>query len=367
MTKPGADNSIGSQRAITLADIAARCGLSVTAAAWAMRGKRPQVSEETIARVQAAARELGYDPSRHDGARRLALRRVGIESLNHQVALLVPAIFHETNYHIMLFRGVADILAPERYGMLTVFPLDNSVEQLPESFVRGELDGIIVLGAMEGNQQLIEELRGRDGFGARPVVCLTTQLPGCASVLLDDYAGGYALADHLLHLGHRALLVHDGMDFRSAQRRLGVQAACRDRGLDPDRHLHCYPWHSNDLSLSETELLDLLRRYPEVTGILGPDDLDTRDIADCLQRAGYRIPEDYSLTGFDDTDALLNERRENILTTVRVPVREAGQIAARHLLDCIVRQAPPATISVPVSLVVRASTAPPLCDCSDSR
>jgi LacI family transcriptional regulator len=179
-------------------------------------------------------------------------------------------------------------------------------------------------------------------------------------VLLDEYAGGYALGAHLLALGHRRLFIHDGSDYRAAQRRLGVQAAFTDQRLDPGQSLIPYPWHGDALAESGQRLLALLRRHPQVTGLIGPDDLDAGEIARCLQRAGYRIPADYSLTGYDDTDALHNDHGENILTTVRVPLRAAGQRAAQCLLD---RIADPTldtpAVTLPVSLIVRTSTAPP--------
>ena len=346
-------------RAVKLADVAAQCGLSTAAVSWALRGIRAQVSAETIDRVQAAARELGYDPARHTSARRLAMRRMGVEVLNHLVALLVPTVFHETNYHILMFRGVMDVFTPARYGLLTACPTENTLSALPETFIRGELDGLIVLGALEGSLGLVETLRRHEGFGQRPIVSLTIETAGCSAVLFDDYAGGYALADHLLALGHRHLLVHDGRDFRATQRRLGVLAAYADRQLDPRTYLTEYPWHNDNPLRSGDRLLALLPRQPHITAILGPNDLDTGHIWRRLQGAGYRIPHDYSLVGFDDTDPILDAHGANQLTTVHAPLREAGQIAAQHLLDRITGQAAATTITVPLSLVVRASTAPP--------
>jgi DNA-binding LacI/PurR family transcriptional regulator len=303
---------------------------------------------------------MGYDPTRHHAARRLVMRRMGIESLNHVVGLLVPPIFHETNFHILLFRGVMDILTPARFGLLTACVTDTTLASLPDSFIRGELDGLMVLGALEHSQSLITALHQHDGFGARPTVSLTIPLTGCSHVLFDEHAGGYQLGMHLLGLGHRYLLMHDGTDYRVAQRRVGLHAAFAEYGLDPGRCIYEYPWHVEDTVAPGERLLALLRQHPRVTGIIGPNDRDALAIARCLQSAGYRIPDDYSLAGYDDTDVLLNDHSENILTTVQVPLREAGQAATHCLLARL--EGPPDTPTstvLPVSLAVRRSTGAP--------
>ncbi len=346
-------------RAVTLAVVAARSGVSLTAASKALRGMRPYVSEETIARVQAAAQELGYDPSRHQAARRLAMRRTGTETINHMVGLLLPPIFHETNYHILLFRGVMDVLNPARFGALTCCETGDNLTALPIAFNQGEVDGLIVLGAPDTYHGVISALRRHDGFRQRPIVTLTTPSPGCSSVLLDDQAGGYALGLHLLGLGHRHLLVPEGTAYEAVQRRAGLEQAYTDRGLEPGAYLVEFPWHGDALSGSEAQLQGLLPQHPQVTAIVAANDDNACQIARFLWRHGARIPDDYSLTGFDDCEALLNERGENILTTVRAPLREAGQTAAQLLLDRIAGRAPSdRTVTLPVALVPRASTAP---------
>ena len=219
---------------------------------------------------------------------------------------------------------------------------------------------------MEGAGDLLNALRAHPGFGAAPVLSLSIELPGCAAVLLDDYGGGLALGRHLLGLGHRNFLTHDGHDYRAIQRRQGFHAALGECGLQPESHCVPYTWHSSSLgqppSPSAGPFLQLVQAHPEVTCVVGSNDPDACEIAGHLQRAGYEIPGDLSLTGYDDTDALLDQGGTNMLTTVRVELREAGRVGAKRLLKQIHGHAEDfaaTRVTLPADLVARRSTAPP--------
>ena len=67
----------------------------------------------------------------------------------------------------------------------------------------------------------------------------------------------------------------------------------------------------------------------------------------------------FSLVGFDDTNPMFNARGQNILTTVRLPLRQVGRRAARLLIRQVNRQISAVTqLSLPATLIVRGSTAP---------
>ncbi len=89
---------------------------------------------------------------------------------------------------------------------------------------------------------------------------------------------------------------------------------------------------------------------------------DPSAIHACLQldHAGYRVPAEISVVGFDDTDPLLDSDGRNLLTTVRTPLRELGGAAARLLLEGL--EAPDQSdreITLSPTLVIRGSTAAP--------
>ena len=75
---------------------------------------------------------------------------------------------------------------------------------------------------------------------------------------------------------------------------------------------------------------------------------------------GWRIPEDISLIGHDDSDSLLAMNGENILTTVSLPLEELGRVTADQLVRKIHGHIPDVSKQIlPVTLTLRATTAPP--------
>lgn len=94
------------------------------------------------------------------------------------------------------------------------------------------------------------------------------------------------------------------------------------------------------------------------TAIVAGNDVIALGVLEAIKDAGLRVPEDFSVVGYNDVD--YTRYTTPSLTTVHVPAREMGSEAARLILerlampDCAARQ-----IVMPTTLVVRQSTAPP--------
>lgn len=339
----------------------------------------PSISKETIATVRTVAAELGYHPAQNDSARRLIARRHGTRVLNKVVALFMPSRYSSVNYFLNIFQGVQETLADEEFALLLVSPkatTDQIVEQgLPEIFTRDGVDGVIDVGF--GFTERRKVLFTTPQLADLPTVVLLWPSPHCGLVKINYEAGAYSAAHHLLTLGHRSLLQY--LSFQPSElepeRVAGTRRALAEFGLAPDHHLHFLrlhaPWLATDWmkrrsrATSEPEdiahrqeLLALLRAHPEVTGILAWNDIVAREISYTLTEAGLRVPEEISLIGFDDTDAILDDLGQNQLTSVHIPLYEIGCQAASLLMQQI-RQPHETqyhTITLPTELMVRNST-----------
>ena len=350
---------------VTLQDIADRCGVSKVTVSRALRGQTQKVSAQVSARIALTAKTMGYDPAANHTARRLSLQKQGLRALNHLIAIFFPLDLFAHDYYVRILGGIIEVLQAEQFGLLMNYSnAVGSEEILLPLFARGDVDAVMVLANPKYFRATLEHLRSLAQFGARPIVSLITPNEGTATVVTDDRHGAYLAVRHLLALGHRHLLhfCDDLTGPTHLQRYMGYLQAYAEAGLDPERYLHVSAWEMGDQEREASRRLlgQALAAYPMVTAMLARNDQAAIWIADFLAAQGLRVPEDFSVIGYDDTDPLLDARNENILTTVQLPLREVGCEAARLVIRQIHgRTTSDQVISLPVSLVTRGTTAPP--------
>jgi len=101
----------------------------------------------------------------------------------------------------------------------------------------------------------------------------------------------------------------------------------------------------------------VIAEAPDTTALVCSSDVFAFSaLAEC-RRAGRRVPEDLSVTGFDDLD--FAAQLDPPLTTVAVPAVEMGQRCAEALVHALERDRPIAPLRLDTTLVVRASTGRP--------
>lgn len=102
----------------------------------------------------------------------------------------------------------------------------------------------------------------------------------------------------------------------------------------------------------------LLNRGQKFTALVAFNDMSAIGAIRALRDAGLRVPEDVSVIGFDDIQASAYMMPR--LTTIRQPLRQMGELAAKHLLQRISKGngRAPQTISIAPELLVRESTGP---------
>jgi LacI family transcriptional regulator len=94
------------------------------------------------------------------------------------------------------------------------------------------------------------------------------------------------------------------------------------------------------------------------TAVVAGNDLLALGCMDAMTELGLTVPEDVSITGYDDM--LFLERMSPALTTVLVPKYEMGSQATKTLLEMISGQSnDPVVMKMQPRLVVRDSTARP--------
>ncbi len=369
------------KQSVTIRDIAEKCDLGIATVSRALNNKG-QVTPETMTRVREVADELGYISTTNDAARRLVGRKYGQRLKSHLVAVMFPPTFQLASYFYMMYQGILDVMQMEKYSVLTIpIPTEGqSKDDALRELSRHDVDGVITpLG--QQSTKFLSHLLNTPGMETKPIMTMVYKYDGCCGVIPDEFQGGYLAAEHLISLGHRHFLqfTHPSdSDVKYPSNRIaGVIHALESNRLNPSEHLTYFatpllwyhPLLENDTPETQEGLIhhekysresfkDLIRQHPEITVILAINDANAINVRYILKEIDLQVPDDVSIVGCDDVDAILDDQGRNILTTIHMPLREMGQEAARRILAKINNQpVEPEILVLPPSLIIRGSTA----------
>lgn len=333
----------------TMSDVARHAGVDVSTVSRALNERTAgMLRAETVERVLAAARELGYEPNVL--ARGLRTQR------SHTVGMLLPDLTNP--FFPPIVRGLEDALDAGGYTLI-VANTDNDARREARSLrslVGRQVDGLVVATShLDGDE-------GAAAVGNLPVVLVNRRgtddtMPAAVP---DDEAGVALAVRHLLDLGHRRIGHVAGPDDTSTgrSRATAFAAITSEAGIhDPDL---VEPAAIFDVGQGMEACERLLGRHPDVGAICAANDLLAIGCLRALRALGRRVPDDVSLVGFNDMP--LVDLIDPPLTTVRIPQYEMGRRAGELLLELLHDPRAPRRrepVALAPELVVRSSTAPP--------
>ncbi len=331
----------------TVKDVARVAGVSV---ATVSRAYTPEakVSDALRERVENAAAQLGYRPN--PAAKALRLQR------SFMVGAVFPTTYHGSYTRIleafqsgMSAGGYMSVLLTVGFDSTKIF---EPVRQLVD---RG-IEGLLVIGRID-DKRLVDFLLDRQ----IPVVNAFSVLKNWPfpSVGIDNYEATKMVMQHLLDLGHKEFAMISGPSVGN-DRQQGRQKAFKDMlsraGIKSEPRI-CEDFQSYTLHQSTKTFRKLILENPKLTAIVCNNDSSAMAALLEAQRLGIRVPEDLSITGFDDQEAagILNPG----LTTVSVEATKMGQSSAELLLESLNRTTTTAipSMRLKASLVIRGSTA----------
>ena len=180
----------------------------------------------------------------------------------------------------------------------------------------------------------------------------------CPTIGFDNAGAMHKVVGYLHDLGHRSFAMIAGItsnNDRARERLAGTREAIERKGLTlPESRVLERPY---SLSGGRQGLAQLVTQSDRPTAVVcGNDVLAIGAILEAKAR-GLRVPEDISVTGFDDLD--LAKEIPPGLTTVHAPLTEMGRLTAAYLLKAEPDGEKAPHMELPAELVVRGSTAPP--------
>jgi DNA-binding LacI/PurR family transcriptional regulator len=302
------------------------------------------IPKHTKDRVLQAAQKLHYRPNFF--ARSLSLKR------GFMIGVLTPEL--SDGYHTLVMSGIGDHLMREGYFYFSAHHRHKPdlVEEYPRMLMSRGAEGIIAIDTLLTHRLPV------------PVVAIAghKKIPGITNVLLDHRRAAELILGHLLKLGHRRIAFMHGQPFSSDSddRFANLMTVARELGVEVPLELTVQL--ERDMvspELGYPVVQQLLNRGQKFTALVAFNDMSAIGAIRALRDANLNVPGDVSVIGFDDIQAssYLMPR----LTTVRQPLREMGELAAKHLLLRISNGngRGPQMISIAPELVVRESTGPP--------
>ena len=314
---------------MSIREVAARAGVSPATVSRVFT-QAATVSAATRQRVEAAAKELAYEPN--PVARSLARGRTGNLGIvvpdiaNSFASVIAKAVHREARAAgYALFIAGSDRRQDEEYRLARA--------------MAAQVDGLLMMSPR---------------VAVTPVAVINRVVEGIPAVLIPTADGMNQAVDHLYALGHRHIAYLAGSKSYSNTTRLeGFRAACTR--LD----LRCEEIDLDDSRFSAGVRAGDLVIASDATAVIAYNDEIAVGVLHRLAHRGVRVPADVSVIGFDDTG--LAEMAIPLLTSVRLPATTAGAAAVRMLLDRVDgREAPAAAerVYLPTELVIRSTTAP---------
>ena len=327
----------------TLANVAARAGVSLGTASKALSGTG-RMRQETRERVSKAADALGFSPNRH--AQSLHTGR------SWTVGLMTTDGIGRFSTPVLL--GAEDALGA---GKISVLLCDTRGDAIREqhhlrTLTERRVDGIIVTGRRTDPRPPLS------GIGSIPTVYAFSPStdPRDVSVVSDDAGGATLAVEHLLGLGRtRIAHVTGPMHHAAARVRAARTLELLDcAGLTPATGRAHYGDWSESWGRRVAEMV--LRAAPDIDAFFCGNDQIARGVADTLRERGVRVPYDIAIVGYDNWDSMALASRPP-LTTIDMDLGEIGRIAALKLLAQIDPGAPEEAGATTVScrLIVRES------------
>ena len=312
-------------KAVKLADIAERVGVSTVTVSKALSGQKG-VSEEVREKIHSIAEELGYQQP--------SAARKSQNHKNFNIGILISERFlvkYESFYWQMYQAVATRATAEECFTMLEVIgKAEEESSRMPKLVQERKVDGIIVIGKMM--DAYLQHLNTEAGI---PVIYLDyyNGREASDSVISNSYYGTYELTYYLYRMGHRkiayvgTLLAMESI----TDRYFGYQKALLELGLEQKKEWVLDDRHIETGEIDTVNMLQIPKDMP--TAFVCNCDLTASFLIKKLKDNGYRVPEDISVVGFDNY--LYPGLSDIQITTYEVDLKEMAKKAVYNMISKI--------------------------------
>ncbi len=329
----------------TIKDIARAAKVSPMTVSNVINGRPAKASAETVERINAAIRELGYTPN-------LSARAL-VSNASRLVGVLIPftenqnALLLDNPFYAEIVSGIETALRAEGFYMMLSGVGERGAKL--DALTSWNMDALIVLGVYR--EALYEQLKSRD----LPTLLIDSYIDDDHFYRLgiDDEQAAFDATSHLIAQGHRDIAVVTGViraDGVVERRVAGYQRALAAAGLTHDPALVfsgsvTFDWGS--------EAAAGIAANPRITAAFCTADLIAAGLLSGLHKLGRRIPQDVSVMGFDNLS--ISTMVYPALTTVDQSIGVKGRLAGNLIASILNKRDTQRQTIVPTTIVERDS------------
>lgn len=315
---------------LTIKDIARICGVGIGTVSRAINND-PGINEMTKERILEVVEEYHYVPN--NSARNLKMAE------SNTIALLIKGIGNQ--FFQGMFKTFEDELKKQKYTFLihTVGEEQDETDIAVELAKEKRLKGIIFLGGLMDYPEEKLKMMGIPYVLCTVAVSKYAPRRNCSSVSIDDEKESYRAVDYLCKKGHKRIAIITGRmnDYAVGRLRLeGYKRALKDNGIEFDEHLVGYmkeelPEYS--IINGYTVANEIIKSGVDFTALYAVSDLVAFGACKAITDSGKKIPDDYSVMGFDGLE--MTNYFNPALTTIEQPCEEMVKSSIKLLMDAI--------------------------------
>lgn len=336
---------------VRIKDVAAQLGVSSTTVSNVIHGKTNRVSPELVAKIQEVLAKENYVPN---------MAGVLLAQSNSRIIAIV--LCNDVKYGDRMLQDpfISELLGGMEASInekeyFTMLHNTRDINEVAKIASMWNVAGLILFGF---EKEDYEALRKKVKV---PFVTIDayfeSEIENYVNVGVDDFQGGYKMGKYLVENGHEKImyLVEDNSECYK-ERFAGLKKAYEEKCLEIERE--SMPLLSSDIKerrqMFESMANEILEGKNDYSAVFFGADSRAIEAMNIFQDFGINIPEDISVSGFDDTSYASVVRP--YLTTIRQDILLKSVVVTNTLMNLINKyKAPGKELRLPVEIVVRNS------------
>ncbi len=305
---------------ITLKDIAKEAGVSIMTVSRVINQKYSEVSDENIEKINSIIHRLGYVPN--SSARSLSSKSSRI------ISIIIQGDHNalEWPYNSSMLGYI--ISQVQQRGYNTMVHFISEYADIITHLQSWRAEGAIFLGVFDA---YIKQIQDSNRIPLVFTDCYSS-VRQLINIGIDDYKGGFLAARHFIENGHRDfafVTLHTAMSQLIQQRLKGFRDTIEKAGFHLDEDHIIEPWNMDET----IQKLCTMKRPP--TAIFAAADNTAVELVDRMKQKGCRVPEDFSVIGFDNLpmSGYISPRLTTISQDIMKKAHFAIDILFRHIND----------------------------------